>query len=237
MKCASFNVLADAYIGYGDYSHADPELLLPNARTEGIVSLINSLDVDIAGLQEVETPLLQALDQAGGWQTLWSPKSRSKPDGCLTIVRHGIEVEEFDAHHYTDGSGHIAQVVRIGQTIFANTHIKWAPAGTPLHAHPGNKQAAELLELLGPEQPAVIFADINDMPGGPVRGLIERAGFVNTAAGEPTALVNQEPVAIDLLAVRGIAAAPIIKDYDVKSIPSAECPSDHKPLVAQLFIN
>jgi len=133
MRCATFNVLADAYTGYADYSHIDPELLLPQARAQGIVRLVNELGVDVVGLQEAEEPLVETFRQAGNWQALWSSKGRGKPDGCLTLVRHGIEIQRFDTHPYSDSSGHIMQLVRIGHVVFANTHIKWAPADSPEH--------------------------------------------------------------------------------------------------------
>ena len=235
MRCATFNVLADAYIGYGDYSHVDPELLLPNARTNGIIQLINNIGADVIGLQEVERPLLQALDQTGNWQTFWSPKGRDKADGCLTLVRHGIEVGDFNTHHYSDKSGHVMQTLGIGQTVFANTHIKWAPLDSPVHA--GVNQTAELLSRLGLKRPAVIFADCNDRPGGPVRRLVEKAGFVNASDDEPTAIVNQELISLDILAVRGIVATHIAKQYHPADIPNKECPSDHIPLVAVLEVS
>lgn len=69
MKCATFNVLADAYINKGDYSHVDPDLLLPNARTSGVIKLVGDLNADVVGLQEVDKYLLEAFDKTGNWQT------------------------------------------------------------------------------------------------------------------------------------------------------------------------
>jgi endonuclease/exonuclease/phosphatase family metal-dependent hydrolase len=235
MRCATFNVLADAYTGYGDYSHVEPALLLPNARTQGLVQMIDGLEVDVIGLQEAEESLLRALEDTDKWQTFWSPKGRDKPDGCLTLVRPGLEVSGFETYHYSDGSGHIAQTLNIGRVLFANTHTKWAPADSPEHI--GVAQTKELLEQVGREQPAVIFADCNDRPHGPVRQLIEGAGFTNVCEDEPTAIVNQELVALDLLAVRGVTAKCMTKKYDLASIPSRECPSDHIPVVAELEFN
>lgn len=235
MRCATFNVLADAYIGYGDYSHVDTKLLLPNARTRGLVRLIDNLKVDVIGLQEVEEPLVHALDETGNWQTLWSPKERGKSDGCLTLVRNGIDVNEFNTHPYNDQSGHILQTVRIGQLVFANTHIKWAPSDTPKHI--GVTQTAELLERISPEKPTVIFADCNDRPGGSVRQLIKEAGFISVCEDTPTALVNQEQVALDLLAIRGVTAKCSTDKYPLTEIPNEDCPSDHIPVVAEIEIN
>lgn len=232
MRCASFNVLADAYIGYGDYSHVEASLLASGARIRGIVDLVNRFDADIVGLQEAELPLLDAFKLDGHWQVFWSPKGHDKPDGCLTLVREGINVSDFDTYSYSDNSGHIAQRLGIGKIAFANTHIKWAPIDTPSHI--GVQQAKELVDFIGADGPAVIFADCNDQPGGPVRQLIEAAGFTNTVNNEPTAIVDQKLVALDLLSVRGLTAHAIKTGIDVSSIPSDECPSDHVPLLAEL---
>lgn len=56
MRCATFNVLADSYISYGDYSHVDPQLLLPNARTIGIVQLIDNLQADVIACRRLNSP-------------------------------------------------------------------------------------------------------------------------------------------------------------------------------------
>lgn len=234
MRCATYNVLADTYTGYGDYTHAEPELMLPGARTKGIVKLIDELDVDVIGLQEAEESLVRALDETGVWQTFWTPKGRNKPDGCLTLVRPGIDVHGFTSYQYGDGSGHIMQKLAIGCIAFANTHIKWAPADSADHI--GVAQTNELLARLGSERQAVIFADCNDQPGGPVRQLVEQAGFTNACQDEPTALVNGNPVALDLLAARGLTVRCITREYDMMTLPNKDCPSDHVPIVADLEI-
>lgn len=234
MRAATFNVLADAYLGNGDYSHVDPDLLKEGSRTQGILRAIDSLHADIVGLQEAEEPLLDALSESGNWQTFWSPKELGKPDGCLTLVKPGIEVNGFETHAYRDGSGHIMQILRIGQTAFANTHIKWAPADS--FNHVGVGQVTELLDKIEADNAAVIFADSNDKPGGPVRQLIENAGFVDIFGDTPTAVVNGEAVALDILAVRGMASRRISKNYNVLSIPNEDLPSDHIPLVLEFEI-
>ena len=234
MRVATFNVLADAYIGYGDYSHVYPDLLAPRARTDGLVRTIASLDADVIGLQEADEVLVKALRASGEWQTCWSPKEGGKPDGCLTLVRDGIAVDGFETHAYQDGTGHIMQILHIGRVAFANSHIKWAPADSAEHVGVG--QMTELLAKLNAEQVAVVFADSNDRPNGPVRRLVEDEGFTDVSGENPTALVNQQAVAIDLLAVRGLPAVLVPRDYDVLTIPNSECPSDHIPIVADLAV-
>lgn len=126
------------------------------------------------------------------------------------------------------------QTFRVGQVVFANTHIKW----TPTHAlkHIGVDQTSELLEQLDSEHSAVILADCNDRPNGPVRRLIENAGFINVSGDEPTAIVNQELVALDLLALRGVTTTRITRNYNLADMPNNECPSDHIPLLAEIDI-
>jgi hypothetical protein len=197
--------------------------------------MIDGLQADVVGLQEAELPLVEALDETGTWQSHWSPKGRNKPDGCLTLVRNGIDFSDQETHHYDDGSGHVVQTLRIGQAIFANTHIRWAPASDPEHA--GVAQTQELLDLLGPDTPAVVFTDCNDRPGGPVRKLFEASGFVNLHDEEPTAFVNKEPVSLDLLAVRGLHAEYIGTDFTAVEIPNRACPSDHIPKMAYVDVD
>lgn len=235
LRCGTFNTLADAYIGNGDYGHVDPRLLTPRARIPAIVRLIDTLDLDVIGIQEAEVPLVNALNQTDQWQSLWSRKGHNKQDGCLTLVRKGIDISCSKTYAYNDNSGHVLQTMRIGKTIFANTHIKWASEDDP--AHVGVSQTRELLKILGPDQPAVIFADCNDRPGGPVRHLVEAASFTNYDDEVPTALVDQEPVSLDLLAIRGLESEPIHLDYYPMDIPNTECPSDHIPKLAYIDIS
>lgn len=229
LRCASFNVLADAYLGYGDYAHVPSRLLVARGRLHYTLLLIHSLRADVIGLQEVEPGLMTELEKTGEWQLFWTPKTSKAPDGCLLLVRSGIEVVDFKSHAYSDGLGHVMQLIVIGGTVFANTHIKWAPANDPHHV--GAVQTQELIDHLGPSGPAVIFADCNDRPGGPVRALVEAVGFTNVHGSKPTALIGSEHAAIDLLAVRGLHATPAVLS-GTDSIPSVMCPSDHVPVVA-----
>lgn len=235
MRVASFNVLADAYTGYGDYSHADPALMEPGARLEHLVRQINEFNADVIGLQEADKVLAEAFTDDSSWQTLWTPKGRQKPDGCLTLVKQGLRINDHREFWYDDGSGHVYQITTIGQLAVANTHIKWAPSDDPRHI--GVSQTHELLTRIGERSPAVILADCNDRPGGPVRAMVEEAGFNNVSGDRPTAIVNGEVVAIDLLAVRGIQARYIESGHDVRAIPSANCASDHIPLIAEFEAN
>lgn len=233
MKIATFNVLADAYTGYGDYSHADPKLMAIGARLGHIISTINNLDADVIGLQEADNALVEAFKNDSSWQTLWTQKGRNKPDGCLTLVKDTLPIDDYSAHEYNDDSGHVFHILRIGQLAIANTHIKWAPATDIPHIGAG--QAQQLLTALSNTQPAVILADCNDQPGGPVRQLVAEAGFTNVCDGMPTAIVNQQAVALDLLATRGVTAKYIPRTYNLATVPNVDCASDHIPIVASIW--
>jgi len=232
MRLATFNVLADAYTGYGDYSHTNPELMQPGARLDHLYRQINNLNADVIGIQEADKKLVDAFNATDTWQTFWAPKGHDKPDGCLMLVKNTIEVEDHESHPYTDESGHIYQLIRIGSIAIANTHIKWADEDD--HHHIGASQTQELLAALSEQSAAVILADCNGQPGGKVQTMVEAADFTSLSGEQPTAIVNGNPVAIDLLAIKGLKGTLLHHHYNLHSIPSTTCASDHIPLVADL---
>lgn len=232
MRFATFNVLADAYTSYGDYSHANPELMQPGARLGHLSDQINNLDADIVGLQEADKSLVEVFEHDSSWQSFWTPKGRNKPDGCLTLVKSTVEVTDHESHLYDDGSGHVFQLTRIGGVAIANTHIKWAAEDDPHHI--GVSQTQELLAALNNQYAAVILADCNGRPGGKVQRMVENAGFTNLSGEMPTAIVKGELVALDLLATRGLKGTLIPSNYDLRAIPNESCASDHVPLTAEV---
>lgn len=70
-----------------------------------------------------------------------------------------------------------------------------------------------------------------------MRELVEAAGFFNTCGSQPTALINQEPAALDLLAVRGVRAEHLETGLRPEGIPNIACPSDHIPVMASIEIS
>lgn len=146
----------------------------------------------------------------------------------MTLLRPGIQVTDYLEHYYTDKSGHVAQIFRLGNLAFANTHLKWSPADSV--SHTGRNQAIELTCLLDEHEKSIIAADCNDRPNGPVRQVFKDAGFTDLQESTFSAVVNGEPVAIDLLAARGLNALPISPRVEFNNIPNDEVPSDHIPL-------
>lgn len=232
MRLATFNVLADAYISYGDYSHATPELMQPGARIEHLSHQINHLGVDVIGLQEADRSLVEVFEDDKNWQSFWTPKGRNKPDGCLTLVKSNLGISDHESHLYNDGSGHVFQLVRVGGIAIANTHIKWAPEDDRNHIGVG--QTKELLAALDDQQAAVILADCNGRPGGRVQTMVEEAGFTSLSGERQTAIVNGELVAIDLLAIKGLKGMLVPTNYDLHAIPNEICASDHAPVIAEV---
>jgi hypothetical protein len=66
---ATYNVLATAYLGKGDYSKVKPELLDPDYRVPALIKHIADLKADILWLQEVEVEVFDALTAKLEWAT------------------------------------------------------------------------------------------------------------------------------------------------------------------------
>ena len=230
MRVGTFNVLADKYLHYGDSLPPDPELQAPGSRTELLKILISSLGVDVLALQEVDDVLAKSINRDGAWQTFWRQKDNNKPDGCLTLVHPDITIDSSEMLAFGDKSGHVAQIIQLGGIAVVNTHLKWSPTDDPQHK--GLGQVRELLEHLG-EQPAIILADCNDQPGGPVRRRLTEAGFGDLVGKMPTAWVSGEAVSIDMIALRG-AAGYLVPTLYSPAKPNRQVPSDHIPVLADI---
>lgn len=230
MRIGTFNILADSYLHYGDSLPSDPKLQAPGSRIEPLKQLIDTLDVSVLAVQEADKAFSSSVKQGSNWQVLWHPKGKNKPDGCLTLVRPGVSIDSYNAVEFSDGSGHVAQIIQLGNLALVNTHLKWSPADDPHHK--GLGQARELLEHLG-DQPAVILADCNDRPGGPVRQCLADAGFRDVVGNTPTAWVDGKAVSIDIIALRGVAGH-LIPTSHVPARPHRDVPSDHIPLLAKV---
>lgn len=235
LRIATWNVLAQAYLGYGDYSHVESNLLNVETRYRRIVEVIAAMDADIIGLQEVDQELSLVLEKFDAYEMSWFKKLGNKPDGCALLVRAGLGKSMVVNHIYHDNTSHVWQKMKIGDVTFYNTHMKWSAATEALR-HTGAWQLAEILHDLDEEARAVLLADCNDRPGGPLRKQLDYAKFVNVHGDKPTARVDSKLVALDLLAVRGVNAEPIDIGMKPDDIPSLQCPSDHVPLVAHITL-
>lgn len=234
MRFATFNILADACTKYGSYNHTNPSLMEPGARHQYIARQVNNLNADVIGLQEVDRHIVEVFREDARWQSFWTPKTNTKPDGCLTLAKQDIAISSQESYEYDDNSGHIFQITQIGKVAVANTHIKWSSENAINHI--GLSQTGELLRHLSNYRDAIILADCNGQPGGCVQTLIKQAGFHNISETRPTAFVNNKPVSIDALAIRGLKGTLIPTGIDVCTIPNTACASDHLPVVADIVM-
>lgn len=181
----TLNVLAEAYTqgDHGSFAHVESGLLRPGVRHRLWPKIIKAMNLDVLAMQEVERGLALRLLQLTDYQVFWSPKENSRPghiepDGCLLLVRKGIEVEGFRTHYFSDETGHVAQTWRIRGVQFGNSHLKFYGPGTYRDI-----QVEQVLELLGwmGEGPGVLLGDFNDWPrpGGPILEEVVRAEFTN----------------------------------------------------------
>jgi mRNA deadenylase 3'-5' endonuclease subunit Ccr4 len=255
---ATYNMLATAYLGRGDYSAVPAELLDPDNRVPALVRHVAGLDADLLGLQEVEADVLAAL-RAGleplGYESLCEFKGRGKPDGCATFfrtttfdLRKALRLEYRDDEKGPGGhSGFVALLAALrhggGLLGVANTHLRWDRPGTPRHGQVGHRQAVELLDECRRFDPPcdgwVVCGDFNRGPGSEVVAAFRGAGFAFAHAGRPhvrSAVANRRASLIDyLFHTSGLVARPIdpppVGDRTV--LPSEEQPSDHLALVAE----
>jgi mRNA deadenylase 3'-5' endonuclease subunit Ccr4 len=255
---ATYNVLATAYLGRGDYSAVPPGLLDPGRRTTALVRHIAGLGVDVLCLQEVEADVFDAL-RAGleplGYAGRCEFKGRGKPDGCATFFRTGVfALRQAVRLEYRDDekgpgrhSGFVALLLALGHSGrllgVANTHLRWDRPGTPGHGQVGHRQAVELIEACRRFDPPcdgwVVCGDFNRGPGSEVVATFRGAGFAFAHAGRPhvrSAVANRRASLIDyLFHTGGLVARPIdprpVEDRTV--LPSADEPSDHLALTAE----
>lgn len=243
MRLLQWNVLHDDYIAADFFPLSPPALLRPGARTAAVVDTIVGLEPDVICLVEADAVLRDALAaRLVGWDLRLARKT-GRDEGCLTGVAPRWRIRSERLVRYADGapaSGHLAQLVEIEHATaattvtVATTHVRWADVHDPDHI--GVRQVAELLDTLTSVPAVAIAADLNDLPGGPVRRLLDRAGYTTAHGLEPTSLfAGDEPRALDVIAVRGLAARAVPTGLVARPpLPGAEVASDHLPLVAEL---
>jgi endonuclease/exonuclease/phosphatase family metal-dependent hydrolase len=244
IRLLSWNVLADAYVQARFYPRVERALLARGARTDAIVSCLVEGDADVACLQEVERPLIDAIERAGGW-TVHAAMKPGKADGCAIVARRGATLEAVRTIPYADGapdrrdSGHIALVamLRDGQAAYpiATTHLRWDPPETPHEARWAVREVEQLLGELAPIDRAIVCGDLNLEPTDAVYGRLLAAGLVDPMAETlpPTANPNGRAKRIDhILVGRDVVAQPlpILRVSDDSVLPSPAMPSDHVPI-------
>lgn len=257
-RAATWNVLATAYLGHGDYSAVPPELLAPARRTAAVARHAVTLNADLLCLQEVEADVFAVL-LAGlgplGYSGHREAKGQGRPDGCATFHRAGLftvravrRLEYQDRERGERHSGHVALLHALeheGRLLgVANTHLRWDRPGTLPDEQVGRRQALELVETCRRFEPVcdgwLVCGDFNQPPGTDVVAVFEAAGLTFAHAALPaarSAVANGRARLIDHLfhsaALEAVPLAPPAID-DETVLPSAEQPSDHLALTAEV---
>ncbi len=249
LTVATWNVLAQAYVRPDRYERSAPAALEDKARRARVVERVAALDADVVALQEAEPALVAALKArlSPERHVTFAGKGGGRPDGCALVVRTELLDAPLATLAYDDGTGHVAQLMRVrgpgGSIVVANTHLKWDPPGTPPPHRLGLAQADALLaglsEVAG-DDACVVCGDFNAGADDDVVQLFLAAGFrdADPAAPAPTSVANGRARRIDfVLASGGLEAAGArsrraLRDDD--ALPSLEEPSDHVPVVVTL---
>lgn len=257
-EVATYNVLATAYLGRGDYSAVPPGLLDPEQRVPAVVRHIVALDADILCLQEVEIDVFDALRtglEPLGYTGHIEFKGHGKPDGCATFFRtEGFAVREVVRLEYRDEekghgrhSGFVALLLSLeheGRLLgVANTHLRWDRPGTSRREQVGHRQAVELLDVCRGFVPRcdgwITCGDFNRRPDSEVVETFLEAGYEFAHAGRPhlySAVTNRRASLIDyLFHTSKLRARPIDPPLvsDGMTLPSSDQPSDHLALSAE----
>jgi endonuclease/exonuclease/phosphatase family metal-dependent hydrolase len=217
---ASWNVLADGYVKPERYPFTPPAWLATPERRRAVLRRIATPGIDVLCLQEVEADLFASIRRPG----YYARKGCLKPDGVATFTRGPVSAVE--TLRFTDNTGHVALLTRVGHIGVANVHIK--------HREPGPRQARELLDALRrlPCDAWVVCGDFNAEPDSEVVAEFRARGFVDAyaACAGPTCNSDRVPKRIDYVfhspALRS-APEPLVSIAADTPLPSETEPSDH----------
>jgi mRNA deadenylase 3'-5' endonuclease subunit Ccr4 len=239
----TWNVLADSYVQRRFYPHSPRAVLARGARTQAIVHHLAASPADLACLQEIEPPLVEAVVKSGSWRVEFAPK-RGKPDGVALLARNAVTLADVATVAFADGSGHVALLATVhvaGARLcrVATTHLRWDPHDTPYAQRWAVREASELLALLGSTERVILCGDLNIEPTDAVYDELLAAGLVDAYAGAPapTANPNGRAKRIDhILCGTGLVATalPVLPIDDDTPLPSRALPSDHVPIGARI---
>lgn len=244
MLClVTWNVLAEAYVQRRFYPSSPQAVLERGGRTRAIVEYLAASTADLACLQEVEPPLIEAVRRANDWRDVEYAPKRGKPDGVALLARRRAKLRDLATLAFDDGSGHVALLATVsagGLTCrVATTHLRWDPPGTPYEDRWAAREASQLLAMLGPTERAIACGDLNIEPSDPVYAELLAAGLADVMADAPapTANPNGRAKRIDhILCGHGLRATPlpVLAIDDATPLPSLAMPSDHIPIGATI---
>jgi mRNA deadenylase 3'-5' endonuclease subunit Ccr4 len=235
----TWNILADTYIRPAYYPNSSAAALDPAKRRALLLERIAKLHADVLCLQEVERHAFDTITRTmPGFDGYWIQKGGGRPDGCATLVARDLSVEEVRELRYTDGSDHVALIVRIDGLFVVNTHLKWDPPATLPGARYGLRETDELLGALRERvngSRTVVCGDFNVTADDEVVARFIRCGYRDTHEAEDaaTCVTNGRARRIDFqLAGSDIDTRPLAVPALTHGavLPSTTEPSDHVPV-------
>jgi mRNA deadenylase 3'-5' endonuclease subunit Ccr4 len=251
-RVATYNVLATSYIKREWYSGVQPEMLDPARRLPALVQHIKALDADLLCLQEVEDRTFAAVVlRLGplGYDGHYEKKGSGRPDGCATFFRKGVFTRRsVERLAYRDkGQGHVALLTILehaGRGLgVANTHIRWDKPHTPREEQLGYRQVVQLIERcrqFANCDGLLVCGDFNCTPDGEAVAAMLAAGFAFAHSSQPqirSCVANGKAQLIDYIFHTGTLKSRPVEPPEIQDstpLPSADQPSDHLALVAEM---
>ena len=244
LKVLSWNVLAQAYIGYLPHQ---AQIESAEKRYACVAAKINAWNPDIALLQEVDQDCLIHLYQhLSGFRIFYAQRPEGKPDGLATLIRSGLNVLSSRVRYFQDvGSNKKA---RLGQStildvdgrrlLVGNVHFAYDDA--PHTRHEGIFEAKQYFGglPLGVVDAAVIGGDWNAEIEHPLLQLALSYGFQDAIPQKKeTCRANGRSWAVDHLIHQPCFQSEVWLQPSLegnKVYPNTEFPSDHLPIGVRL---
>jgi endonuclease/exonuclease/phosphatase family metal-dependent hydrolase len=229
---ASFNTLGS---NHTSASGKEPELASGPQRTPGAIALLESYGVDVAGLQEFQTPQFKAFTSTVGdtWAT-WSAPGDTENSIVWRRSRFELVSTRLLPVPYFGGHDRQMPVVRLRdrqtgrEYVFVNVHN---PADTRRFPRQAAFRAAALtrerafLEHLDAGVPVLLTGDMNDTHD--VYCVLTAGGLVEAAGGGGRGCHPPADHGIDWIFGSGSVT---FSDYVVDRSPRRDGTSDH-PIV------
>jgi endonuclease/exonuclease/phosphatase family metal-dependent hydrolase len=243
LRVVSWNVLADAYVKGEYYPRSAPALFDRAARRKRVVERLSLYaSADVLCLQEVDSALFAAAEEALGELSGRHFKKRGRGEGCAIFVskaRAASDDLEWREIVYGDMSGHVALGVSFASLTVVTTHLKWEPATIAPSEHRGVAQLTELLDAWS-SGARVVCGDFNADPSSEVLAVARSRGLVDAYASLPAAFTansNETTKRIDfILHTPDLRSTPSpLPPITIETpLPSDDEPSDHLPIEARL---
>lgn len=241
----SWNVLADAWADPAWFPAAPAALFTGGRRAGRTAELLGDLvathGVSVVALQEVDGPTADAVGGVlGGWTVAHRLGDGGRPGLLLAADPRHVVTDQRPVVFTDDGGRPVGRdaltAVVDGRVRVVAAHLRWAPPDTPAGRHPGVLAARQVVEATGDAGRCLVAADLNDLPGGPVRRVLSAAGFDGVDEAAATSVFNGgEPRALDVVASRGMGRGGVAVVPEAHGgMPGVGWPSDHAAVVVSL---